>query len=198
MIAGKPEDMARLATEAAKTAGVRAIVLGGWAAISPDMLPTDKLKDYAKENMLFYPGQLPHEWLLPQCSCSVVHGGSGTTAVALRSGMPTIITPILGDQFHWAKCVNKLKVGKGFLKHFAKISAKEIGSAISECVKDEETRRNASELAIKLREENGAAQAAAVLEPVARLSADKLWQNPFEQDSFRVAPNCWCTKRKFD
>lgn len=34
---------------------------------------------------------VPHSWLLPKCSVVVHHGGSGTTAAALRAGVAQVI-----------------------------------------------------------------------------------------------------------
>ena len=31
------------------------------------------------------------------------HGGSGTTGASLRAGVPTVVTPILGDQFSFGR-----------------------------------------------------------------------------------------------
>lgn len=93
MIAGGSEHMAALAVGAAMRAGVRAVVLGGWARIGADSLP-ESLRAYAEEHVLFCPGSLPHEWLLPQCSCAVIHGGAGTTAAVLRSGVPCVVTRV--------------------------------------------------------------------------------------------------------
>jgi sterol 3beta-glucosyltransferase len=39
------------------------------------------------------------------------HGGSGTTATALRAGKPTIILPFFGDQYFWGNNVMKNGVG---------------------------------------------------------------------------------------
>ena len=36
-------------------------------------------------------GDCPHSWLLPQCSAAIHHGGAGTTAAALRAGLPTLV-----------------------------------------------------------------------------------------------------------
>ncbi|KAL2651411.1 hypothetical protein R1flu_019539 [Riccia fluitans] len=44
-----------------------------------------------------------HNWLFPHLSVIIHHGGSGTTAAALRSGIPQVICPFLLDQFYWAE-----------------------------------------------------------------------------------------------
>ncbi|KAL6517694.1 hypothetical protein OROMI_033395 [Orobanche minor] len=35
-----------------------------------------------------YSGAIPYSWLLPRCAAAVHHGGSGSTAAALRTGIP--------------------------------------------------------------------------------------------------------------
>ncbi|XP_008782837.1 sterol 3-beta-glucosyltransferase UGT80B1 isoform X2 [Phoenix dactylifera] len=42
-------------------------------------------------------------WLFPKCAAIVHHGGSGSTAAALRAGIPQIVCPFLLDQFYWAE-----------------------------------------------------------------------------------------------
>ena len=37
----------------------------------------------------------PHDWLFPQMSAVIHHGGSGTTGAGLRAGRPTLICPCL-------------------------------------------------------------------------------------------------------
>lgn len=41
----------------------------------------------------------------------VHHGGAGTTASALRSGVPSLVCPFFGDQPYWADRVHSLGVG---------------------------------------------------------------------------------------
>jgi UDP:flavonoid glycosyltransferase YjiC (YdhE family) len=66
-------DMAAFAREvvgAARELGARMILCGGWNELQGFAFPPD---------VLFIRGA-PHEWLLPQCSAAVHHGGAGTTA----------------------------------------------------------------------------------------------------------------------
>ena len=104
-------------------AGVRAVVLGGWAALSLDSLPVGPLREYAAANVLFYAGSLAHEWLFPRCAAAVHHGGAGTVAAVLRCGIPNIVTPVFIDQFYWARRVQALRVGVGFSEPLRSIGA---------------------------------------------------------------------------
>jgi UDP:flavonoid glycosyltransferase YjiC (YdhE family) len=49
--------------------------------------------------------------VFPACRAVVHHGGSGTTAVGLRAGVPTLILSTWGDQAVWGTQVKRLKVG---------------------------------------------------------------------------------------
>ncbi|MBV8863437.1 MAG: glycosyltransferase [Mycobacterium sp.] len=54
-----------------------------------------------------------HAAIFPACSAVVHHGGAGTTAAALRAGIPTVILWLWLDQPLWAAGVEQLKVGFG-------------------------------------------------------------------------------------
>merc|ERR1719453_1994270 len=109
MICKSEQWMAKIAVEALKHAGARGVLLGGWAEMSLSSVPPE-LQDYCKENVLFVPSA-PHEWLFPQCAVVVHHGGSGTTAASVRSGRPTLITPIFLDQLDHARLANASGIG---------------------------------------------------------------------------------------
>jgi UDP:flavonoid glycosyltransferase YjiC (YdhE family) len=53
----------------------------------------------------------PFGQLLPHCSALVCHGGIGTTAQALKAGVPLLIMPMSHDQFDNAAICNRLGVG---------------------------------------------------------------------------------------
>lgn len=83
-----------------RRAGRRGIVATGAGAIdlesSDDILVLD---------------EAPHDWLLPQVSVVVHHGGIGTVAAALTAGVPQVIRPFLGDQPFWGRRVQELQAG---------------------------------------------------------------------------------------
>lgn len=106
-----PHHMVVLAVGALKQAGVRGIVLAGWARLGLALLseavgPEDYggLREYARQNVLFVE-RVSHSWLLPRCACHVHHGGAGTLAASWRTGRPAIVTPIWLDQFSNAELV---------------------------------------------------------------------------------------------
>ena len=54
-----------------------------------------------------------HAAILPGCEAAVHHGGAGTTAAAMRAGVPSFILWLWLDQPVWAAGVQQLKIGLG-------------------------------------------------------------------------------------
>ena len=59
---------------------------------------------YASANVLELPS-CPHTWLFPRCQAVVHHGGAGTTAIGLKTGVPTAIVAFFGDQQLWGTLI---------------------------------------------------------------------------------------------
>lgn len=56
----------------------------------------------------------PFDLLFPLADYVIHHGGAGTTAIALKAGIPQMICPVLhpfGDQAFWGNQINKMGVG---------------------------------------------------------------------------------------
>jgi len=162
MTARSPEAMVELVAKAVKLAGSRAIVYQGWAELGAETLQKatkdQELLKYAEDNLLFV-GKTPHDWLFPQCSAIVHHGGSGTMSTAARSGTPQIITPIFLDQWEHAFFLNKFGAGHGFeKKQLMRLTAKEIGEAIKKVESDAGMKAKAAEWAEICKAENGPQQ----------------------------------------
>ncbi|WP_433564954.1 glycosyltransferase [Nocardia sp. CA-151230] len=65
--------------------------------------------------------QVDHRAVLPRCAAAVHHGGAGTTAAALRAGVPSVICSVQADQPYWGRQVEAL--GLGATAQFAGLSA---------------------------------------------------------------------------
>jgi sterol 3beta-glucosyltransferase len=147
----------------------RAIVLEGDAGLSMEVLeravPTDpQLLEFARDNILFVPAA-PHEWLFPRVSVAVHHGGAGTTTAALRSGTPTVIAPVLADQFDHSRLINRLGVGFGLEPQINDLTWEELSAAITRAVTDPDVQARAAELGRQLRSEpNGSIGATAQID----------------------------------
>jgi vancomycin aglycone glucosyltransferase len=96
-----PEDAARVAIEAIRTHGRRAVVARGWA----DLDVIDESDD------CFVVGEINHQALFPWMAAVVHHGGAGTTTTAARAGAPQVVVPQIADQPYWAGRVANLGIG---------------------------------------------------------------------------------------
>jgi UDP:flavonoid glycosyltransferase YjiC (YdhE family) len=73
--------------------------------------------------------EAPHAKLFPRVAAIVHHGGAGTTASALRAGVPQVILPMMLDQFHHAHYAAAAGLAPK-APSMAKITAKRLARAI--------------------------------------------------------------------
>ncbi len=57
-------------------------------------------------------GYAPHSLLFPRAAAVIQHGGMGTTAQALRAGVPQLVCPFFGDQFDNGQRLQRLGVAR--------------------------------------------------------------------------------------
>ena len=149
-------DFYRQSLEAARAAGVRALLLTGEPWNRPDELPEWAAAfDYA-----------PYGELLPHARAVVHQGGVGTTAQGLRAGVPALVVPFSHDQFDNGARVARLGAGRVLprSKYDAAAAAKELNALLTE----EGYTTRAAEVGRRIRSENGAAAAADAIEEVLR------------------------------
>ena len=96
-----PAGLARVAIEAIRAHGRRALVGRGWA----ELAPIDDRDD------CFAVGEVNQQALFGRVAAVVHHGGAGTTATATRAGVPQVVMPQWGDQPYWASRVASLGIG---------------------------------------------------------------------------------------
>lgn len=108
-------------------------------------------------------GPVPHGWVFARCCAVVHHGAAGTTATALRAGVPSVIVPHNSDQFSWGRRMAQLGVSPAPVPR-RRLSAERLGEAIAVAVNDADMRRRVQELGRQIRSEDGAAAAAAAFE----------------------------------
>jgi vancomycin aglycone glucosyltransferase len=99
-----PEDIARVAIEAIRAQGRRALVAYGWAGLAP----IDDRDD------CFAVGEVNQQALFGRVAAVVHHGGAGTTATAARAGAPQVVVPPWADQPYWASRVADLGIGVAY------------------------------------------------------------------------------------
>ncbi|WP_026819053.1 glycosyltransferase [Arthrobacter castelli] len=111
-------------------------------------------------------GPVPHEWLFPRVSAAVHHGGAGTTAAALRAGVPSVAVPIFTDQPFWAARIHALGAGPEPIA-YKNLAPAGLARAIRQAQTTESYAENARGISRKLLAEDGVAPVAAAIERVA-------------------------------
>lgn len=101
---------------------------------------------------------VPHAALFPRMRCVIHHGGAGTTGEALRAGVPSVIVPTFADQKFWANRAHAAGVAAVPLSEAA--THVEWSERIERALDDAAMRERARNLAVVVREENGARRAA--------------------------------------
>ncbi len=148
----KPEQTTALILQALAQTGQRGVLLSDWNGFRTEALPES----------VYLTGSVPYAWLFPQMAAVVHHGGAGTTAAGLASGVPSIVTPFMGDQPFWAQRVHRLGVGPRPIPR-RRLTVERLSEAIQIAVTDTEMRRAAASLGESIRAEKGVAKAVAVI-----------------------------------
>ncbi|KAL8420043.1 hypothetical protein RB594_002990 [Gaeumannomyces avenae] len=112
--------------EAVKLAGVRALVSKGWGGLGNENIP----------DSIFMLENTPHDWLFPRVKACVIHGGAGTTAIALKCGLPTMVVPFFGDQHFWGSMLERCSVGPPAIP-YKSLSAEKLAEGIKYLLTDE-------------------------------------------------------------
>jgi UDP:flavonoid glycosyltransferase YjiC (YdhE family) len=150
--------LAEIIADALRQAGMRGVVQSGWAAL------------YVSGDDVLTIGEAPHDWLFPQMAAVAHHCGAGTTAAALRAGVPTIALPgPAGDQPFWARRLRELGVSTAPIPQ-RKLTADRLADAMSTAVTDRQLRETTRQLAGRVADEAGAAHVVATVENLLRQS----------------------------
>ncbi|KAI3399376.1 hypothetical protein diail_7103 [Diaporthe ilicicola] len=120
------DQFTQMVFEAVRLAGVRALVSKGWGGLGGENVPDD----------IFMLENTPHDWLFPKVKACVIHGGAGTTAMALKCGKPTMVVPFFGDQHFWGPMIGRAKAGPDPVP-YKHLSADKLAEGIKYCLTEE-------------------------------------------------------------
>lgn len=150
MVPADPVELDRTVRAALERAGVRGVLLG-----NPSGRPaTDR----------FLPvHDVPHGWLFPRMAGIVHHAGAGTTAAALRAGVPNIACPFFVDALFWAERVHQLGAGPAPIP-IGGVTVESLAAAVTVALSTDDIRRTAADLGRRIRVENGVRTACNLLE----------------------------------
>jgi UDP:flavonoid glycosyltransferase YjiC (YdhE family) len=149
-----PGEVVRTFVAALDRLGRRGVLAAGWADLrSRDLSASVLAIDGA-----------PHGHLFPRLSVVVHHGGAGTTAAALRVGVPQVVVPHIADQPYWGRRVHELGAGAAPIPR-KDLSVERLVTAIADDSRPEVARAT-SLLGQEIRGEDGVGVAAAVIAEV--------------------------------
>jgi len=148
-----PDRVTQLLVDALCQSGQRGLIYRGWGDLGNIALPSTVLAIDA----------MPHDWLFARCAAVVHHGGAGTTAAALRAGVPSVVVPVFGDQRLWAERVHMLGAGPSPLPR-QQLTVARLAAAIDQVVTAPAFRTQAQRLQQVLAVEDGVGTAVAWLE----------------------------------
>ncbi|KAI5400143.1 hypothetical protein KIW84_065174 [Lathyrus oleraceus] len=134
--------------EALKETEQRGIIDRGWGNLG-------NLAEISDD--VFLLEECPHDWLFPQCSAVVHHGGAGTTATGLKAGCPTTIVPFFGDQFFWGDRIHQKELGPEPIPIY-ELNVENLSNAIKFMLQPE-VKSRAMEVAKLIENEDGVAAA---------------------------------------
>ncbi len=148
-----PEETTGLIIQALSHSGQRGVISSGGGALKKVDLP----------ETVFMTGSIPFSWLFPRMTAVVHHGGAGTTSMGLWAGIPSVITPFMGDQPFWAQRVYELGVGTRPIPR-RHLTVDRLAEAIRLATSDLTMAEKAARLGERIRAENGIANAVAIVE----------------------------------
>ncbi|MBF6049603.1 glycosyltransferase [Streptomyces sp. NRRL B-1677] len=154
MAAGDGERLSEIAVRALRLAGLRGILQGGSAGLA------------AEGDDVLTIGDVPHALLFPRLAAVVHHAGAGTSAAALRAGVPAVTVPVTADQPFWAGRLATLGAATDPIP-FRSLTAERLADALTRAVKQQTYARAAERVARHMATEDGTAQ---VLKAVQRLT----------------------------
>ena len=147
-----PQKTTALIIEALKISNQRGILHMGWSELGDQVLPATVYKiSFA-----------PYSWLFPRMGMVIHHGGAGTTAAALRAGVPSGVVPFIFDQHYWGERILALGAGPEPIR-FKQLTAETLTETIRRGISDQDMRQKAADLGEKIRGENGIGNAVDII-----------------------------------
>ena len=153
MHSGRIARIFEAAIEMVAQTGRRIVMLTGWSGYTGPL---------GSQGNIFVTDYIPHDSLVPRMSAVVHHGGAGTTAAALRAGVPSVILPFFFDQGFWGRWLATRRLGPPPIA-FDRRSAPALARALDIAETSQDMRCRLQILSSKLRREDGAGRAAAII-----------------------------------
>jgi len=153
MFARDPKRLVKAVVSAFKATEQRAVLCSGWGDIAQDNLPSS----------IYLLKAAPHDWLLPQVTAAIHHGGAGTTAATLNAGIPSIVVPFFADQPIWGARLEQLGVSPATLPQL-ELTCEQLVKSIRRILLENSFQARAKEIQKKIQEEKGLERTVEIIE----------------------------------
>lgn len=147
-----PQETTMMSVDAINQSGQRGLLGKGWGG----------MKDKTMTDHLFVLDQAPHSWLFPRMKVIVHHGGAGTTAAALRAGVPQVVVPHFVDQPLYGYKMHQLGVAPPAIPR-AELTTEKLVNAINAAIP---LAHRAAEIGEQIRAEDGSGEAIKFIEKI--------------------------------
>lgn len=152
-VARNPEVFTQKVVSAIVRSGKSAILLTGWGGLRPVDLPRN----------LLWQDSVPYDWIVPRVGGFLHHGGCGTTAICMRSGVPNMAIPFGFDQTLWASRIAELGLGPAPFRPQS-LEVTPLADAVVRLLEDDTFTRQASAVARHVQSEDGVQTAVQAIE----------------------------------
>ncbi|MEV0993332.1 glycosyltransferase [Streptomyces sp. NPDC049949] len=142
MAAGEGERLGGIAVRALRRAGLRGVLQSGSAGLAAD------------GDDILTVGDVPHSLLFPRLAAVVHHAGAGTSAAALRAGVPSVTVPVAADQPFWAARLASIGAATTPVP-FRSLTAERLADALAEAVREPSYARAATAATRHMAPEDG-------------------------------------------
>ena len=159
-VAPNPAAFTQKVISAVVRSGKSAILLAGWGGLRQTDLPPN----------LLWQDSVPYGWIVPRLVGFLHHGGCGTTAVCMRSGVPHMAIPFGFDQSLWATRIAELGLGPRPVPPQS-VEPASLADALVRMSEDPAFTQRALAVAERVRSEDGVAAAVQVIEKALGVNA---------------------------
>ncbi|MEU6562212.1 glycosyltransferase [Nocardia nova] len=149
---GDPEGYLSMITEVTGRSGARALVAAGY---------TDFPLGPRADGRVLVTGPLDYDAILPRCRAAVHAGGPGTTHDVARAGIPSVATPVFGDQLLWGWRLAAAGIGVDIV--YRKLTAQRLADALQR-IDDPGMRARAAAAGERIAREDGARHMCDIIE----------------------------------
>ena len=109
----------------------------------------DVVVEWMKRNV-YYVDSVQYAQLLPYCDVFVCHGGAGAVHAGIRAGCAIVVSPLMGDQFTFAKLLEVKGLGAQAGSSMSTMTPHDLKVAVSKALECTSTSKS---LGMKIRQQ---------------------------------------------